>query len=525
MGRFLPDRAIRVLHRLANGLLRRGLNRISQRGWHYVLSLGLVAACTGLSAFLRQYISATNLVMIYLLTVVIAAGYLGRGPAILTSVLGVLSFDFFIIPPILSIATDDTEYILTFVTLLGIGLLISTLIARSREQLEAIRLYEAETGALYALSRDLVVAEEIGDIVQVIVANVRRTLAHEVIVFLVEDGALQCVSQGTNPPKAQEMAVAQWVMTTRIPAGWGTEHHATAANYYVPLATAQHTLGVLGVKPPGEQQTLTANQRRLLEALAGQAALAIERAQLAEMTHRAQLLEVTEKLQAALLNSISHDLRTPLVTITGALTTMDDSETTLNQQARRALIVTAREEAERLNRLVENLLDMTRLEAGAIRVRREPEDVQDVIGSALEELESRLGERPVKVDIPLDLPFVDMDFVLIVHVLVNIIDNALKYSPPGTPITIQARAVNREVEIQVIDQGIGIPEEDLEHIFDKFYRVQRPDHVSGTGLGLAISKGIVEAHGGRIRAENHPEGGAIIAIWLPQGYARQERRL
>ncbi len=457
--------------------------------------------------------------MIYLLTVVIAAGYLGRGPAILTSLLGILCFDFFIVPPVLSIATADTEYILTFMTSLGVGLLISTLMAQSREQLEAIQIYEAETNALYALSRDLVVAEDIATIVQAIIANVKHTLAHDVVIFLAEDAILKCVSQNAaDPPDAQEVAVAQWVLTTRIPAGWGTDHYAAALNYYVPVITAQHTLGVLGVKLLKEQQALTANQRRLLEALAGQAALAIERAQLAEMTHRAQLLEVTEKLQAALLNSISHDLRTPLVTITGALTTMDDAETTLSPQARRALTATAREEAERLNRLVENLLDMTRLEAGAIRVRRAPEDVQDVIGSALEELGPRLGERPINVDIPPDLPFVDMDFVLIVHVLVNIVDNALKYSPADAPITIQARAMNTEVEIQVRDRGIGIPEEDLERIFDKFYRVQRPDHVSGTGLGLAISKGIVEAHGGHIGAGNCPEGGAIIAIRLPCSY-------
>jgi len=454
--------------------------------------------------------------MIYLLTVVIAAGYLGRGPAILASLLGVISFDFFVIPPILSIATADTEYVLTFVSLLSVGLLVSTLMARSREQLEAIRLYEAETNALYALSRDLVVAEEVAAIVQAIVTNVKHTLPCEVIVFLVEDGALRCVSQdGIAAPNDQEIAVAQWVLTTRIPAGWGAEHYATESNYYVPMKTAQRILGVLEVKPLGTQPVLTDSQQRLLEAFAGQAALAIERAQLAEMTRRAQLLEATEKLQAALLNSISHDLRTPLVTITGALSTMDDDGTALAPKARRTLIATAREEAERLNRLVENLLDMTRLEAGAVRVHWAAEDVQDVIGSALEELGTRLGERPIHVNIPLDLPFVDLDFVLIVHVLVNIIDNALKYSPPGSPITIQARTENTDVEIRVIDRGIGIPEEDLEHIFGKFYRVQRPEHVSGTGLGLAISKGIIEAHGGRISAKNGAEGGAIIAIRLP----------
>ncbi len=481
------------------------------------MSLELVATGTGLSVFLKQYLSPTNLVMIYLLTVVIAAGYLGRGPAILTSLLGVLSFDFFIIPPAMSVAVADTEYVLTFISLLAVGLLISTLMAQQREQLEAIRLYEGETSALYALSRDLAVAEEIAAIVLAIVTNVGHTLARDVVVFLAEDGALRRFPlDDTVPLDVQERAVVEWVWTTRRPAGLGAEQYGDAPGYYVPLKTAQRALGVLGVRSREEPEALTAPQRRLLEALVGQAALALERAQLAEITRRAQLLEATEKLQAALLNSISHDLRTPLVTITGALTTLDDAETALNAQARRALIGTAREEAERLNRLVENLLDMTRLEAGALRIRQAPEDVQDVIGSALEELGPRLGQRPIRVDIAANLPFAVLDFVLIVHVLVNIMDNALKYSAPGAPITVQARAVAGEVEIRVIDQGIGIPPEDLLRIFDKFYRVQRPTHVSGTGLGLAISKGIVEAHGGRIWAENAPEGGAVIVLRLPQ---------
>ncbi len=493
------------------------MNWFSLRGWRYALSLGLVSAGTGLSVFLRQYLAVSNLVMIYLLIVVLAAGYLGRGPAILASLLGVLSFDFFIIPPILSIAIADTEYILTFLVLLGVGLLISTSMARQRAQVEAIRLYEAETNALYTFSRDLAVAEEVTAIVQAIIANVGRTLGCEVVVFLAEDSALRRIPPDEAvSPDAQEMAVVEWVWAARSPAGRDAEPHPLTPGYYVPLRTRQRILGVLGVKLRGDHHALTVGQRRLLDAFAGQAALAIERAQLSEMTRRAHLLEATEKLQAALLNSISHDLRTPLVTITGALTTLEDTETTLAPQARRALVATAREEAERLNRLVENLLDMTRLEAGALRVRIIPEDVQDVIGSALEELGPRLGERPIHVEIPRDLPFVALDFVLIVHVLVNVIDNALKYSPPGAPITIEARAAAAEVEIRVLDKGIGIPSGDLERIFDKFYRVQRPDNVSGTGLGLAISKGIVEAHGGRIYAENRPDGGAVIVLCLPR---------
>ena len=244
--------------------------------------------------------------------------------------------------------------------------------------------------------------------------------------------------------------------------------------------------------------------------------MAIERARLDEQARQAELLQITDKLQSALLNSISHDLRTPLASITGALSSLLEDEVTLDEASRRSLIETASEEADRLNRLVGNLLDMTRLEAGAMHIKREDCDSPDVIGVTLEGLGSRLAGRLINLNIPSDLPLVPMDFVLIERVLSNVIDNALKYSPPDKPITITAQMVGGFLIIKVIDQGIGIPIEDLERVFDKFYRVQRPGSVNGTGLGLAISKGIVEAHGGMISAENNPGGGTIITITLPQ---------
>jgi two-component system sensor histidine kinase KdpD len=255
----------------------------------------------------------------------------------------------------------------------------------------------------------------------------------------------------------------------------------------------------------------------LLDSLANQVALAIERARLVEQAHRAELMEITEKLQAALLNSISHDLRTPLVTITGALSSLSDEATFMNEEARRSLVQTAREEADRLNRLVGNLLDMTRLEAGALRLNLEPCDIQDVIGAALAECETVLGKRKVDADIASELPLIPMDFVLIQRVLVNVIDNALKYSPPDSAIEIQAAPSNAFVEISIGDRGMGIPTADLARIFDKFYRVHHPGSVSGTGLGLSICKGIVEAHGGFIGAENRQGGGTLITVALPLG--------
>jgi len=309
--------------------------------------------------------------------------------------------------------------------------------------------------------------------------------------------------------------VATWAFEHGQPAGRGTDTLPAARLRYLPLSTARGKVGVLGVWPAEAGRYLTPEQRRLLEAFASLAAVAIERVHLVEAAGLVQLLEATEKLQSALLNSISHDLRTPLVSITGALSTLQEDDVRLDEEARRILVDTAAEEAGRLNRLVGNLLDMTRLEAGAIKVKREPRDVQDVIGAALHQVRERLGDRPVEIDIPADLPLVPLDFVLVVHVLVNLIDNALKYSPPGSLIQIRTLLSDGEVAIEVADQGLGIPPEDLDRVFQKFYRVQRPDNVTGTGLGLSISKGLVEAHGGRIWAQNRPGGGAVITVVLP----------
>jgi two-component system sensor histidine kinase KdpD len=275
-------------------------------------------------------------------------------------------------------------------------------------------------------------------------------------------------------------------------------------------------VGVLGVQGPElSTHDLTPQQRRLMEAFASQTALAIERVQLAEQARQAQLLQATEKLQTALLNSISHDLRTPLVSITGALTSLDEQSNTLNDEYRRSLILTAREEADRLNRLVGNLLSMTRIESGAIKLHSEPGDIQDVIGTALEQLGKRIANRKVEVDVPIDFLLVPMDFTLMVQVLVNVFDNAVKYSPEYCSIEVSAELVDGKARIKIADRGEGIPPEDLTRIFDKFYRVQRPESVSGTGLGLSISKGIVEAHGGQIYASTRDGGGTIITIELP----------
>lgn len=486
----------------------------------YALALGLVAATTILSSLIAPYISPTNLIMFYLLAVVVAAVYLGRGPAVVTSLLGVLAFDFFFVPPHLTFAVSDTEYLLTFLGLFIVGVVISQLTARFREQTDAAQRREREANTLYALSRDLAIAPDLDAIMEAIIANVSETFGRDVVVLLPSQAAGNILEPYATSPGFQldesEQAVAAWAFQHRQPAGRGTDTLPAVAARYTPLQTARGVIGVMGIAPRDTTRYMTPEQRRLLEAFASLAAVAIERAQLEEAARTSQVLEATEKLQTALLNSISHDLRTPLVSITGTLTSLQEDGAQLDDHAKQNLIENARQEADRLNRLVGNLLDMTRVESGAMQIHREPAEVEDVIGSALEQLKARLDERPVHIEIPKDLPLVPLDFGLMTQVLVNLIDNATKYSPSDSPIEIKASKTSNAVEIEVADRGIGIPPADLKRVFDKFYRVQRPESVSGTGMGLAICKGIVEAHGGQIEAENRDGGGTIIRLTLPR---------
>jgi two-component system sensor histidine kinase KdpD len=465
-------------------------------------------------------IEPTNLVMLYLMVVVISALRWGRGPAILASVVSVVAFDFVFVVPYLTFAVSDTQYLLTLVGFLIVGVLMSTLASRTQEQADLALRRQRETAELYDLSRDLTAAAGLDEILGILIRHIEQTFGRGAVVILPGDSPADRVRITAASPSVKlednDLAVADWVFRHGQPAGRHTDTLPAARLRYLPLKTARGIVGVLGIGGPEETgPDLNADQRRLLEAFASQASLAVERSLLEQAARSAQVLQATEKLQTALLNSISHDLRTPLVSITGALSSLKDDEAQLDPANRGSLIENALTEAERLNRLVGNLLSMTRLEAGAIKVSQEPADVQDVVGAALSQVEKPLVDRPVRVAIPDELPPVPMDFVLIVQVLVNLLDNAVKYSPAGTPIEITARQTDSAVEIDVADRGIGIPAEDLERVFDKFYRVQRPENVGGTGLGLSICKGIVEAHGGVMRAQNRPGGGAIVRVTLP----------
>jgi two-component system sensor histidine kinase KdpD len=418
----------------------------------------------------------------------------------------------------LTLAIADVEYLLTFGALLGVGLIISNLTARVREQADAAGRRATQTAELYALSQDLAAAADLDAILQAVLTHIGRTFGREAAVLLPSLQGDHVEPWAISPGFAlneNQLAVAAWAFKHGEPAGHGTDTLASTDLRCLPLKTARGVVGVLGVKPIHPTSLLTPDQRELLQAFASQAALAIERAQMAEQAKRAEFLQATEKLRTTLLNMISHDLRTPLVSITGALTSLQQENVKFDEVTVHSLIENARDEAERLNRLVGNLLDMTRIEAGGLQLAPELCDVQDLVGSALEQAERIVESRPVKVDVPADLPLVPMDFVLMVQVLVNLPDNAVKYSPPESPIEVRADIEDSELHVQVADRGIGIPPADLERVFDKFYRVQRPGSVTGSGLGLSICKGITEAHGGRIWAESREGGGTLVTVGLP----------
>jgi len=497
-------------------IVHRRRNPFELRG--YAASVALVLASTVLCELLRPFLAPTNMVMFYLLAVVVAALRLSRKPAIATAFLGVLAFDFFFIPPRMTFAVADTQYLLTFLGLFVVGVVISTLVARSKERAEVMRAREVHTASLYYLSRDLAASVDITAVLNAVVRNVEEALNAQVVILLPEGERLEILATSDGLAlNIKEQAVADWSFRNNHPAGRATDTLVSAGLIYLPLKTPANVLGVMGVKLENEYAYHAQDNRRLLDAFATQAAMAMERIRFSSQAEQTQILQARENLERALLNSISHDLRTPLVTVTGVLSNLKEEGDHLSDQARRELLDTACGEAERLNRFVGNLLDMTRIEAGAVRLNSELCDVQDLVGCSLAALEARVGDREILFRMSPVMPLVPMDLVLMTQVLVNLLENSLKYSSPGSQIEVLASTEAEWLVLEVADRGLGVPEHDLKRVFDKFYRIPIPEGAGGTGLGLSICKGIIEAHGGKICAENRTGGGLRIVILLPLG--------
>jgi two-component system sensor histidine kinase KdpD len=483
---------------------------------------GLVVGATALAAIGRTWFALPDLVMLYLLVIMLAAARLGRGPSVLAAALSVASYDFFFIPPYYTFSVSDVHHILTFGMMFGVGLVISGLTLRVRRQEQDARQREERTAALYALSRDLGSAPDEAHVARALARQAAQVLAGGAAVLTAgagEGSAPQILArEGQIDLDAPELGVARWVLDHGRPAGLGTDTLPGARVRCIPIGGGELPIGVLALAAPGERGA-RGEDRDFLGAFAQQGGLALGRSRLAEDARAAVLRARTEEMRSSLLSAVSHDLRTPLAAITGAATTLRDDSSTLPAVERADLLEAICEEAERLERLVGNLLDMTRLESGALQVKREWVPLEEMVGSALGRLESRLGPRPIHVALPADLPLLSVDPVLIEQILVNLLENAAKYTSTDTPIEISARSLPGGIEVEVADRGPGLPGESLERIFEKFYRGSHVG-IGGVGLGLPICRGVAEAHGGTLRARNRDGGGASFVLSLPpQGSA------
>ena len=485
----------------------------------YIWAIIAVLVATGLCHLLQPRFAPPNLVMVYLLEVAFVAGLWGRGPSILASVFSVVAFDVFVVPPRMSLSVADSQYLVTFAVMLAVALLISSLAVRLRQQAEAYRRREERTAVLYRMSREFAQCATIDEAVRSVERNVGEVLDSEVWVLLADARGRLVRAPGITsafPLDPKEEAVAAWVREHGEMAGLGTGTLGGAKALYAPLKTARGTVGVLGLFPTGKVNSIPIERLELLEAFAGHSALVIERMLLAQEAQKAQLEAGEERMRSLLLSSVSHDLRTPLAAITGAASSLIEGESTLDAETRRELAQSVVDETERLNRLLGNLLSMTRIESGGMTLRREWQPMEEVVGAALNRLEKILRRHPVQVRMPDDLPLVPIDGVLMEQVLVNLLENAVKYTPEGTPIELAAWAEDQGVVVEIADRGSGIPPGDEERVFEKFYRGSHTRDRRGVGLGLPICRGIVQAHGGRIWVENRPGGGASFRFLVPR---------
>ncbi len=477
-----------------------------------------VLASTGLAWLLFPHVDLANLIMVYLLGILAVSSRLSLGPSTLASFLSVIAFDFFFVPPRFSFAVSDTQYIFMFLVMLLVGLSISNLTVRVRRQAKLSRLRERRTAALYALSRELAGNRGTQELLRIAVNHIAEVFESDVIALLPDDHGrleVQCGSREDFTLSAKEMGVAHWSYDLGQVAGRGTDTLPASEALYVPLLASGEPVGALGVKPRDPERLFIPEQLHLLEAFAHQSALAVASDRLEQKQKQTQVLMETEKLRSSLLSSVSHDLRTPLAAIAGSASSLLENRKSMDQKTQDELLENIFGESERLNRLVNNLLEMTRLESGAIRAKKEKTHINEIIGSALGRLEKQVGSRTVEIRARQDLPAVPMDGLLIEQVLVNLLDNALKYTPDPSPVELSVGMEGAWMTLKVFDRGPGLNEEDLAHVFDKFYRGQAQRLAGGTGLGLSVCKGILDLHEGKIEAFNRPGGGAVFQFSLP----------
>lgn len=483
----------------------------------YLGAVVIIALAVLLGLAATPLLSYQAVALILLGTVLLIGFFVGRGPVLLAAAVSALLWDFLFIPPLYTFNISKLEDALLFGLYFIVALLMGTLTARARQQEKLVSVREERTATLYEFTRNIVNARTLDDMLRQAVQHISHSFNADLAILLRKsDGELDHAVHpiSTLSLDEREWSVADWAFTNGKEAGAFTDTLPFAAAQYLPLTTPGGVVGVVGVRMR-QPERLSWDQEALLETLISQTALAVERALLDIAAERTAVLEESERLYTTLLNSISHELRTPLSTITGAISVLLDDKLSNSRQAQQALGQDIQDAAERLNRLVDNLLDMTRLESGRLALHLEWSDVADVINASLKRVERQLADHDLIVEIPPALPLIRIDFVLMEQALVNLLHNAATYTPPGTRIRVMAEVDDGHLLITVADRGPGLAPEDVSRVFEKFYRVPGAA-TGGTGLGLSIVRGLVEAHGGTITAENRPtRGGARFIIRLP----------
>ncbi|TKT66754.1 sensor histidine kinase KdpD [Rhizobiaceae bacterium LC148] len=485
----------------------------------YIRSAVFVGLALIAGIALDQALDVQNLALVFLMAVLAASVRGGLGPGLFASLIGALSFNFFFLEPRYTFTVRDPESVVALAFFLGVAVVASNLTAAVQRQAAAARQRARTTEDLYLFSKKLASTGTLDDVLWAAAFQIASMLKVRVVILLPENGTI-AVKAGYPPDDTladADIAAANWAWQHNRPAGRAADTLPGAKRLYLPLRTGREAVGVIGLDNDRQGPLLTPEQQRLFDALADQAALAIERVQLVSDIDKAKLAAETDRLRTALLTSISHDLKTPLAAIMGSAGTLKDFGPDIPQEARAELLSTVIDESERLNRFISNLLDMTRLGAGAMQPNYAFHFVGDIVGTALGRASKIAARHRVHVDAPADLPMLRVDPVLFEQVLFNLIDNAAKYAPDETRIDIRAWRDGDSLLLSISDEGPGIPSGDLERVFDSFYRVRKGDHVrAGTGLGLSICRGFIEAMGGTIKASNRPDrSGAIFTIRMP----------
>ena len=485
----------------------------------YAYALAAIAVSVGIGHLLWPWVGLPNTDLIFLIAIVGVAVRFGLWPSLFASLVAAVCYNFFFTEPYHTLNISDPSDVVAVIFFTAVAVIVANVAARARSLAVAAMGRARTTESLYAFSRKLSGIGTLDDVLWATAYQIALMLRLRVVVLLPEHGTIE-VKAGYPPEDVlgeADIAAAKWAWEHDRPAGRGADTLPGAKRLFLPMRTGRGAIGVLGLDSDKAGPLLTPDQRRLLDALMDQAALAIERVHLVDELDQTERRVEADRLRSALLTSISHDLKTPLAAIVGAAGTLKEYSGSLDDQGKIDLLLTIVEESDRLNRFIANLLDMTRLESGAIKPHTAVQDLGEVVGTALQRASKVLGSHRIDIDVAADLPMLEVDPVLLEQALFNLLDNAAKYAPPNTTVRVEAWREDDVVKLQVADQGSGVPPDEVERIFEKFHRAQKEDQVrAGTGLGLAIARGFVEAMRGTLTAANRVDGsGAVFTIALP----------